>query len=137
MSNSITGSCLCGEVSYKIDPPFRGFTYCHCTRCRKVTGTAHAANLFVSEEQFQWLTGEDKVGRFEHPDAKYFATGFCTKCGSNLPWMIKVGGTIAIPAGTLDEDPHVKPEKSIYWQDRACWFEDTNSIEKFAQTPQK
>ena len=41
------GSCLCGGVVYEIDPPFKIFQYCHCSRCRKFTGSAHAANLFV------------------------------------------------------------------------------------------
>ena len=70
------GSCLCGKVTYQMSPPFNVFQFCHCSRCRKFTGSAHAANLFVTPEQFEWLSGEDYVGRYEHPEAKYFATCF-------------------------------------------------------------
>ena len=66
------GSCVCGKVTYKIIPPFRTFQYCHCSRCRKFTGSAQAPNLFVPPAQFQWQNGQEYVGRFEHPDAKYF-----------------------------------------------------------------
>jgi len=38
----ITGSCLCGRVHYEITPPYWGFWYCHCERCRKATGSAHS-----------------------------------------------------------------------------------------------
>ncbi len=64
------GSCVCGKVTYEITPPFKTFQYCHCSRCRKFTGSAQASNLFVPPSQFQWLQGNEHVGRYEHPDAK-------------------------------------------------------------------
>ena len=129
------GSCLCGGVVYEIDPPFKIFQYCHCSRCRKFTGSAHAANLFVPPSQFRWLKGKEQLGGFEHPEAKYFATGFCKNCGSSLPWAVKGGAKIVVPAGTLDEDPKIKPQKSIFWDSRACWFEETYNIEKHGESP--
>jgi len=131
------GSCLCGGVVYEIDPPFKIFQYCHCSRCRKFTGSAHAANLFVLPSQFRWLKGEEQLGRFEHPEAKYFATGFCTKCGSSTPWAVKGGVNIVVPAGTLDEDPEIKPQQSIFWDSRACWFEENKDLVKFEGTAYK
>ena len=75
----ITGSCLCGSVSYQFHAPEYVFQYCHCSRCRKFTGSAHASNILVAPDQFEWLEGEDMVGRFEHPDARHFATCFCKR----------------------------------------------------------
>ena len=109
------GSCLCGSVQYEITPPFKGFQYCPCSRCRKATGSAHGANIFVPQEQFSWLAGEELVGRFEVPEAKYFATSFCKNCGSSLPWLAKGGKNRVVPAGSLDEDPGIKPQQSIFW----------------------
>jgi len=85
MSKSIKGSCLCQAVSYQFHGPEYVFQYCHCSRCRKFTGSAHASNIIVDPKQFEWLSGEDQVGRFEHPQAKHFATCFCKTCGSSLP----------------------------------------------------
>ena len=76
----IKGSCLCGDVTYKFTGPIKVFQYCHCTRCQKITGSAHAANIIIDPKQFEWLTGEEQVGRFELPEAKYFASSFCKKC---------------------------------------------------------
>lgn len=129
------GSCLCGGVTYEIDPPFEKFYYCHCSRCQKITGSAHAANLFVGPQQFRWLEGEELVRRFEHPVAKYFATGFCNNCGSSMPWLVQGGATMIVPAGTLDDDPDFTPQKNIFWDSRACWFAETNDIEKHAERP--
>jgi len=64
-----TGSCLCGAVRFEIAPPSVAFRYCHCSRCQKVTGAAHAANLFVPMGQFKWLAGESLAKRFNLPGA--------------------------------------------------------------------
>lgn len=130
------GSCLCQQVKYQLTPPVKLFQYCHCSRCQKVTGSAHGANIYITSEQLQWLAGEDSIGRFEHPDAKYYATQFCKVCGSNLPWQVKGGDTVVVPAGSLDEiDGELKPKQSIHWSSRATWYKETDSICKFEAMP--
>ena len=128
MSDTTRGSCLCQRVTYQFHQPEYVFQYCHCSRCRKFTGSAHAANILVKPEQFEWLSGEELVGRFEHPEAKYYATSFCTHCGSSLPWMAQSGGTVVIPAGTLDEDPGIRPRQNIFWDSRAPWCEEVSAL---------
>jgi hypothetical protein len=88
MSNpEITGRCLCERVAYAIKGHLGIFQYCHCSRCRKFTGSAFAANLLVAPADFRWIAGEEFVGRYELEEAKHFATSFCTHCGSSLPWL--------------------------------------------------
>ena len=74
------GSCLCGEVNYEITGTLGIFQYCHCSRCRKFTGSAYAANIIVAPNQFNWLSGEEMLGRFEVAKARHFATSFCKNC---------------------------------------------------------
>ena len=131
MTKQTTGSCLCGGVSYRFSGPEYVFQYCHCSRCRKFTGSAHASNILIPPDQFEWLSGEDLIGRFEHPDARHFATCFCTRCGSSLPWLSQSGGAVIVPAGTLDEDPQIRPSQNIYWKDRAPWCEDVQSLPQY------
>ncbi|HKJ65419.1 MAG TPA: GFA family protein, partial [Desulfopila sp.] len=100
METILGGSCLCKKVRYEIKGPLKIFQYCFCSRCRKFTGSAHSANLFVSPERFKWTAGEEWIGRYEHPEAKYFATTFCKNCGSSLPWAVKGGKNIVVTAGT-------------------------------------
>ena len=68
------GSCLCGEVRDQFSGPTKVFQYCHCTRCQKITGSAHASNIIIDPIQFEWLNGEISVGRYELPEAKYFSS---------------------------------------------------------------
>ena len=136
-SSKVTGSCLCRKVSYEILENLGIFQYCHCSRCRKFTGSAHAANLFVSPEQFKWLSGEEYIGRYEPEDAKHFATSFCKHCGSSLPWLSKSKKVVVIPAGTLDSDPGIKPFQNIFWGSKAEWYKEASELVKHKELPAK
>ena len=129
------GSCLCRQVEYEITPPFKMFQYCHCSRCRKFTGSVHSANIFVAPEQLQWLKGEDLVSTYELPESKYLTTAFCKQCGSALPAAIKGGANVLIPAGSLDDDPEIKPQQNMYWESRASWCIETSELAKHAELP--
>lgn len=98
-SAPVAGSCLCGAVRFEIAPPSTAFRYCHCTRCRKVTGAAHAANLFVPAAQFKWIAGETQARRYDLPGAKRFAVSFCTQCGTRVPHKVTGTENMLIPAG--------------------------------------
>ncbi len=124
------GSCLCRAVAYEIRPPFLFFHYCHCSRCRKNTGSAHSANIFLKVDQFQWTRGEDLVRRYVLPEAEHLCTGFCATCGSSLPWLSRNGRYVLVPAGGLDDAPAERPERNIYWKYHAPWYEDVSSLPK-------
>ena len=134
---TIHGSCLCDTVNYQITGPFRVFQYCHCSRCRKITGSAFSPNIFVSPDRFNWTAGEDVIGRYELPDAKYFASSFCKKCGSTLPWAVKGGKNIVVPAGTLDEKPYIEPMQNIFWESRAPWFKQPDTLVCYEKFPER
>ena len=136
MDDSIRGSCVCGAGAYRIEGPFRGFQYCHCSRCRKKSGSSSAANLFVPLAQFSWERGEDKVKRFELPNAEYWSTSFCTDCGSATPWLTRNGRVMGVGAGGLDDDPGVAPTRSIYFGSRATWYAHVSDLEIHETRPQ-
>ena len=136
-NKKISGSCLCGEVTYQFVGAIKVFQYCHCSRCRKFTGSAHASNIIIDPAQFKWLGGEESVGRYELPEEKHFATSFCKKCGSSLPWLTKSGRAVVIPAGTLDDDPKARPTQNIYFSNKAPWFIEVCELEKYDELPVK
>lgn len=137
MANIINGSCLCGKVSYQVTGNLGIFQYCYCSRCQKFTGSAHASNLLVAPDDFTWLSGEDWVGRFEYPGTKHFATCFCKNCGSSLPWLSQSGLSVIVPAGTLDQDPNIRPKWNIFCASRAEWYITPDSLPSYAELPSK
>lgn len=47
-----TGTCLCKAVSIEIKGAISQIIHCHCSLCRKNSGTAFATNGFVNTHEF-------------------------------------------------------------------------------------
>jgi hypothetical protein len=129
------GSCLCKQVAYEVELPFERFVYCHCSRCRKATGSPHAANGFVKPDAFRWTKGAELVQRYDLPEAIRFGLQFCKHCGSKVPHATRDGAMMVIPAGSLDDDPGSRPQAAIHWASRAPWFTDCSEMMKFDDRP--
>jgi hypothetical protein len=132
---TILGSCLCDSVRFEAQPPYSAFRYCYCSRCRKASGSAHGANLFVPDGQFKWTAGEALIKRYRLAGARTFAVWFCGQCGTGVPHHIAARNEFLIPAGLLENDPGMRPEHSIFWASRASWHIETHDLPKFAERP--
>jgi hypothetical protein len=132
--NKLTGSCLCGAVHYTVSGEPERFYHCHCQRCRKVTGTGHASNLFV-KGTLNWDKGEELVKYFKLPEAERFGNAFCETCGSRMPKAVPAMGFVMIPAGSLNDDPNFLPQARIFTNSRASWSCDSSEIATFTEYP--
>ncbi len=117
----LEGSCLCGAVRYEVKGEPSRFYHCHCKRCRKATGTGHASNLLMLGATLRFVEGENLLRQYKVPEAQRFARQFCGVCGSSLPRSSGSSDRVVIPAGSLDEEPPIKPESRIFWDSRAEW----------------
>jgi hypothetical protein len=133
---TLTGTCLCGEITYEARAPFLRFVHCHCLRCCKATGSAHATNLYVDPNRFTWTSGQDRLVRFDLPTAKSFATTFCRRCGSPLPHQTRSGREMVVPAGSLDREPSLRPTARIFWDSAVPWTCSGDDIQRFAEYPE-
>src|SRR5262245_32229834 len=88
------GECLCGDVAWEVDGPFKWMAHCHWTMCRKSHGTAYATFVTFPAESFRWTRGEASIKRWESTPG--FTRDFCGRCGSKLPCLAPF--TYAFPA---------------------------------------
>jgi len=119
----VQGGCLCGGVRYEITRPFERAGYCHCSRCRKLTGGLAGLNGRVAPEGFRLLAGHERLGSYT-PAQSANPVVFCRTCGSNLGrgrWPD--GPVIGVRLGTLDGDPGIRPQYHIFVASRASWEE--------------
>ena len=129
------GSCLCGDVAYEITgPPLRMY-YCHCSRCRNARSAAHAANVFYKADGFRWVRGADQVQDYQLPEAQYFGTAFCRRCGSAVPRVSVERDVASVPAGSLDNDPGIRASAHIFVASKAPWDHITGMIPQFPEMP--
>jgi hypothetical protein len=117
---ALSGSCLCGSVAYELRGDARRFYHCHCERCRKTSGSAHASNIILRIESITWTAGEALTRSYKLPEAKRFTAVFCTVCGSPLP-RVYDGGIAIVPAGSLDHEPGIVPQARIFAGSRTAW----------------
>jgi hypothetical protein len=121
----IHGSCLCGGVRFEVRPPFRIAVHCHCSRCRKHSGTFGLTQGRVPREQFRLVAGEELLRRYQPGGGKVKV--FCSACGSSLFGGDWPGGDeISIRFGSLDDDPEIRPEAHVFVASRAPWDELPN-----------
>lgn len=129
---TIRGSCLCGKVSFEINGKVSDIGQCHCSKCRKATGTAHAATLVTAKRSFRWLLGESHVRTYA-TDTGY-DTAFCNVCGSPVP-KLRNGKVFMVPVGALDDDPGVRPVLHASVASKAPWFELYGDLPQHDERP--
>ena len=129
------GSCLCGDVAFELRGTPLRMTNCHCSRCRRGRSAAHATNLVYPLDAFSWVRGESQVADFPLPDARYFATAFCRRCGSDVARVSTERQLVVVPAGSLDDDPGARPEQHIFTGSKAPWFRITDSLPQRVEGP--
>ena len=134
MSARYLGSCLCGEVRFEVLGDFESFFLCHCGRCQKDTGSAHAANLFSSTARINWLSGQGKIKTFRVPSTRH-EKSFCSECGSALPGLQMNGTLLKVPAGSLDSAIATRPNAHIFVASGADWDTRLEDVPKFDVLP--
>jgi hypothetical protein len=121
--NAVRGSCLCGGVRFEITAPFRRANHCHCSRCRKHSGTFGETQGRVPRDGFRLIAGEELV-RVWRPGDGGAAKAFCERCGSSLFGGTWPDGTeVSVRLGALDDDPGIRPQYHSFVASKAAWGE--------------
>jgi len=127
----IDGECFCGSVKYEIDGPLKNARSCHCSRCRKVFGSASSAFAEIDDSsKFKWIEGEDKVQMYE--SEKGWGLGFCSVCGSTLCGLYQ-GNVMGVTMGTIDGDPGIEIERHIFVGSKAPWDHIGGTAQQFEE----
>ena len=131
----IRGSCLCGGVRYELAGGVELINHCHCSMCRKVNGSAFGTFLHAGSKHFRWTAGADLVASYNSSPGN--ARSFCRICGASMPVVEAADEHVIIPAGSLDDDPGVRPIVHIFTGSKAAWFEITDGLPQFEKFPPK
>ena len=61
MSKTLTGKCFCGAVHYAVADEFVYAMNCHCSRCRRTTGSAFKPMAGIQRDKLAVTEGADKL----------------------------------------------------------------------------
>jgi len=117
---TLRGSCLCGAVRFEVAEPFERVTYCHCTNCKKISGSGGTVNGRASSEAIKVLAGEEQLRSYQPQEGT--AKTFCSVCGSNLfggGWPDSPSASVRLSA--LDSPFDRGPAVHIFVRSVAAW----------------
>ena len=124
----VHGSCLCGGIRFEAtEVPM--IVLCHCSMCRKATGSAFDAGAPIPVENFTLTKGAELIQRYESSPGNHRA--FCRVCGSRAPNRSPDGKLYYVLAGSFDDDPGVKPALHMFTGSKAPWWEIDDDLPKF------
>jgi hypothetical protein len=117
-----TARCCCGACSVTVEgePTLNGI--CHCSSCKKRTGSAFGWSAYFPDDKVIAKSGEMRV---------YAKTGdlgynrfFCANCGTTLYWKsyALLPRETGIAGGCFTDDPLGAPNLSAQDRDRCAWI---------------
>jgi hypothetical protein len=127
----LRGSFLCRAVRFEVEEVSGPFELCHCSRCRRSTGSAFMAGLWVKRAAFRLLKGEGLIAVYDAPvleSPPAYRRSFCRNCGSPLPDVAGDFVWLEIPAGLLEDDPGIRPDKHLVIGATAAWHEISDEL---------
>ena len=128
----IVGSCACGQVTYKIKGTVWDCCYCHCSICRKLSGSSAAAYGTVDRNQFEWTSGQE-VLQFFQPTTKS-KRHFCSRCSSFLLTEHEIEpDNVFVTLGTIDDQLNQKIEYRQFSKDRPAWSRSKTKIQDYPE----
>jgi hypothetical protein len=124
-----SGSCLCGNVQYKIEGKVGDVVHCHCRTCQKAHASAFSSVADVQDSEFQLLSGT--LNRYQSSPGKW--RYFCGNCGTQI--YAKREGTqhLILRMGSLDTAPDTKAVNHIWVSHKASWYEFADDLPKYEE----
>ena len=114
------GSCLCGAITIEIHGDIKSIIHCHCSKCRKNSGTAYATNGFIAKNDLVIKTGNDKIYFYEFAPGK--KRNFCSVCASPIfSSNEQTPDHLRLRLGILDSDIIERPISHNFVSSRASW----------------
>lgn len=127
------GQCSCGEVKFEFKMPEPLAYQCHCSVCRKASGSAYSTTLMAPTQGFVWLEGQNKVSSYAKKNG--YKTAFCSCCGSPVPNLFRDYPLYSVPVGALDDDIKPRVVVQLYLDSKAGWEKDGLEGQQFATMP--
>ncbi len=125
----LSGRCLCGQVQFEVNDNFKYAGFCHCSDCRRFSGSASSAMAGIAQTELTFTAGEQAVQRYVKSENT--TLGFCMHCGSSLFAEKPKLGMLHLRLGSLDESPSLHPQFHSFVASKADWDVINDGLPQF------
>jgi hypothetical protein len=129
----LNGRCLCGAVVFQVADAFEYAMNCHCSQCRRATGSAFKPLAGIRRAHLAITHGADAI--FTYGDAAAAHDVHCQHCGSLLFSVVRDGAYVHVAMGTLVDAPSIRPSMHIFVDSKAPWHDITDDLPQHARFP--
>jgi hypothetical protein len=133
-----TGNCLCGAVSMEIAQPAIETYHCHCSMCRRASGSLYQTYSVYAKQAIRIVQGADGLRTYESSPGT--RRRFCDRCGCQVMCEVATSPDIVfVNTGVLDGRSHPgharDKERHIYVADKVAWLHLGEELPKIDQSP--
>lgn len=129
-AKTLAGKCYCGAVHYAVADEFRYALNCHCSNCRRTTGSAFKPFAGIERGKLTITAGADKLLIYGgQPEKAHDA--HCPLCGSLLYSLVRDGEWVHVTMGSLVDAPSIRPTAHIFVGSKAPWFTITDDLPQY------
>ncbi|MBR0932099.1 GFA family protein [Bradyrhizobium jicamae] len=126
----LAGECYCRAVRYQVADAFAYALNCHCSNCRRTTGSAFKPFAGIAREGLAVASGADNLMIYGEVDAH---DAHCRHCGSLLYSVVRDGAFVHVTMGTLCDQPSIRPSAHIFVGSKAPWYSITDDLPQFQE----
>lgn len=127
------GQCSCGSVGFRFSADSLLAYQCHCSVCRKATGSAFSTTLIAPDGDFEWTHGKKLVSSYSKKGG--YKVCFCSHCGSPVPNKFRNFPLYSIPVGSLDDSQNINVVVKLNLDSRAQWDQEKFEGKRFSNMP--
>ena len=125
----LIGECYCRAVRYEVADEFAYALNCHCSNCRRTTGSAFKPFAGIAREKLSVTRGGDHLMIYGDQTAAHDM--HCGRCGSLLCSVVRAGAFVHVTMGTLTDVPSIRPSAHIFVGSKAPWFEIADGLPQY------
>ena len=127
-----SGGCHCGAVRYEMTEEVAHHALCHCTDCRKASGTPATAWAMAAADQVT-IMGEPVT----YASSEHGRRLFCGACGTSLFYTNDVvfPGMIDVQSATLDDPDAIPLQAQIQTAERIGLMTHLGDLPAFERYP--
>jgi len=111
-------TCCCGACSIEIEGAPVLNAICHCTNCKRRTGSAFGWSVYVADRQVSARSGQLRLYEIAGTGAQ--RRWFCAACGTTLYWTTSWRPGETGIAGGCFADPSLAPPSITVSNDGRC-----------------
>jgi len=127
---TFVGKCQCDTVHYAVADEFVYAANCHCSSCRRATGSAFKPFAGIERDKLEITRGGDSLKIFGDENGNDTR---CRMCGSFLYSVVLDGAFVHVAMGSLINDPTIRPTKHIFVGSKAPWFTITDDLPQYEE----